>query len=74
MEAVIAVITLGLIHGTGGNPQPLGVFDCETIDRGGYHVFADPTCPAQYRERDDYDAEPEPVEEAPAEPEAPEAQ
>lgn len=59
METVIAA-ALALGFASSGEPQPM-FYGCETVDQGGYLTFADPTCPAQFTDTANYDADGNPL-------------
>jgi len=50
---ILAIFGTSVVAGLGPNENPTAFTECELMDRGGYYVFADPTCAAQFNEAGD---------------------
>jgi hypothetical protein len=58
----IAIIAAAIVLGLASNSEPVAEFyGCETVNMGGYLNFADPTCPAQFTDTANYDADGNPL-------------
>lgn len=50
---ILAIFGASVVAGLGPNENPTAFSECDLIDRGGYYVFADPSCAARFNEPGD---------------------